>query len=126
MTKRATPQEILEFVNRLRVAGGFEPLDRLSGEAQPEDMHCCLIAMDVPGAMVAPADNKSAHWSHSPWAMTSSNVGILEELKLVGEDAGTVEGQRAYKLPDNIALAAIDFDSYTINTYGEEMEGDAE
>lgn len=119
---RATLEETLEFCQRVRKAGGGNPLDALI-PAVPSDSEQCLIAKNlnfncsVTGINISPLIT-----GQSPWAMTfdPENVGIrdaiADELGLEKANYEWVGGLRhpivAVILPPEIGQVAADFDEY--------------
>lgn len=118
----ATEQELLEFVNKAREAGGADVLQALL-PSRPTDAEKCLIANGLNfGCQVTGFDNADEYagkdgyryvWAmHLPGNVSDSKASSiaealdLEVLDVVGESGGPVVGP----LPPHIGNAADAFD----------------
>lgn len=128
MAKRATFEELLEFANKVREAGGGNPLDALM-PAVPSSSSRCLIAKNLNfNCTVGSVQAKSSdHWV---MAVTTKEIRdkIADALNL--ETIDTVDWGYKYGLPDdpdgsynkidvygvilpdNIGQVAAEFDSW--------------
>ncbi len=59
--KIASPAEVLEFANKVRAAGGGNPLDALM-PAVPADPHACLIARNLNFDCYVDANGSGGEW----------------------------------------------------------------
>lgn len=130
----ATPEEIREFCNRVRVAGGADVLDALLPSI-PDDPESCLIARNLNFHCEVNGDNNNyASASGTKWHMT-----IMENRPLAERIANELDlpvehysGDSDISLPRSIGLAAEKFDArderydefvQTIATVGWAKEG---
>lgn len=121
MSERATFDELLEFANKVREAGGGNPLDALM-PAVPEDPSQCLIAKNLnfncqvdggPGAWanVIEGEATSGDWYMSTDKDVRDRIAEALNLpKVTWKDPSIV--YYAVQLPDAIAQIAADFDNY--------------
>lgn len=139
MPDRATLDELLDFANKVREAGGGNPIDALM-PAVPEDSHQCLIARNLNfNCQVGgegPADRDDDSW----WMTLDSpetRDKIAEALGLesadwdltsweypsdVNQDAIEVHTRKyGVLLPERIAEVAIEFDRWyeALEYYGD-------
>lgn len=111
-TKRASLEELKKFANKVRKAGGGNPLDALM-PAVPSDAHQCLIAKNLNfNCMVYPAI-KGPGKSWAMWTDEATRDQIASKLKLKKIDEDLM-GERHYGvlLPAAIGQVADDFDSW--------------
>lgn len=109
MAKRASLEETLEFANKVREAGGGNPLDALC-PAVPEDPNQCLIAKNLNfNCEVTPGDR--LEWGTNSWLMILTDKDIRDriakDLRLGKRNRGD---EYAVILPPKIGQVADDFD----------------
>jgi hypothetical protein len=129
MSERATFEELLEFANKVREAGGGNPLDALM-PAVPEDPQQCLIAKNLNfNCHVMPLDVDG----NAPWCMILLNKDLRDRIadamglerttqKVMPMSVGisiyvaALQPDRievyAVVLPDRIGQVASDFDEW--------------
>lgn len=130
--KRATLDELRDFANAVRKAGGGNPIDALM-PAVPEDVSQCLIAKNLnfncTVGSVGPGndDNDDSNWY---MAVASKEIrdkiaAALDLEKYDGHDDPTLYGESdtlssrrdfpvyAVKLPANIGAVAREFDRWS-------------
>lgn len=131
MPERATLDELLDFANKVREAGGGNPLDALM-PAVPEDATQCLIAKNLNfncSVGGGPGQDHPLHDSDA-WWMTVADRDVRDRiaaaLGLVAADYDVSPGTlgaagddfdwfEAYgvKLPPRIGQVAADFDNWS-------------
>lgn len=116
MSKRATLEEVKDFANRVRKAGGGNPLDALM-PAVPQAMEECLIAKNLNFNCAVRPLTGYRYDDAKGWVMRvndrETRDKIAHSLQLnVAEDLGTNKyGPRfGIVLPEKYALVAIAFD----------------
>lgn len=110
---RATFDEVLEFANAVRAAGGGAVLDALM-PATPDDAHQCLIAKNLNFNCRVDGDVSSGHWNMYFEDDVTLRDRIADALGLEkGDDRDEYDTVYDYyvKLPAEIGQVAADFDS---------------
>jgi hypothetical protein len=113
---RATLEEVLDFANKVRKAGGGNPLDALM-PAVPEDESQCLIAKNlnfncrVEGST---ADVREKSEQDAPWSMYVEDGDVAQRIAdAIGTEANPptyVEYDWEIELPERIGNVASAFD----------------
>lgn len=116
MTERATLEELKEFANAVREAGGGNPIDALM-PAVPEDSSQCLIARNLNfNCVVEPAYRLGLG---DKWIMAVDSREVrnkiaeklrLRRLNLISNSSWEEVPRYAVVLPNPIAQVARDFD----------------
>lgn len=115
-SKRASLEELLEFANKVRAAGGGNPLDALL-PAVPEDPQQCLIAKNLNfNCHVQMADNDKSWVMRVEERLVAMKIALAIETtvkRIDGPARGVHSGQTIYEiaLPDRIGQVAADFDN---------------
>ncbi len=111
-TRRASLEELLEFVNHVRVAGGASPVDNLM-PGVPHDATRCLIAANMPFDCIVTqcGDGRTG------WRMFVSDSALAHEI---GNALGCVVRETPslkpfVVLPKEIGALASAFDSEVID-----------
>jgi hypothetical protein len=134
-TTRATLEQTLEFCNKVREAGGANPLDALM-PGVPEDPDQCLIARNLNfSCRVMPLARQTHVFAPTEWMMVVEDEDVRQriatsldlELTVAYGDTGSSldvsrrEEFEAIVLPPEIGQVASDFDEVATNReYGDE------
>lgn len=123
--KRATLEELQEFANKIREAGGGNPIDALM-PAVPTDVSQCLIAKNLnfnctvgavgeDGWWMAVDDKETRDKIAEALNLTASDYYYQSEEMLMDDDGDFYYPDEvqvyAVKLPDEIGQVAEDFDT---------------
>ncbi len=119
--KRASLAELKKFADRVRAAGGGNPLDALM-PAVPEDASQCLIAKNLNfNCNVDGIGRNDQGVASSRWGMHVEDSAIrnkiAEALGLPIVTAGDYEQRETIVLPEEIGQVASDFDEVTQIAY---------
>jgi hypothetical protein len=107
-TKRASMNQVLKFCNKVRKAGGADPIGALL-PAEPEQVDACLIAVNLNHECEI---YRRGSYRTGPWVMwcdkpVAEKLAKKLKLKLVRE-----EGAWGVQLPPEIGAVARDYDDW--------------
>lgn len=107
MTKRATLEELKEFANKVREAGGANPIDALI-PAVPQDSEQCLIAKNLNfNCSVEPGGSHNG-WPNDEWVMVLPDEAIRDSI--ASKLGLKPVGHYGVLLPSEIGAVAQAFD----------------
>lgn len=118
--RTASFDEVLEFANAVREAGGANPIDALM-PSEPQNSERCLIARNL--NFSCEVDCNDGAWTmavadHEIRDRIASTLG----LDLVGVNDGEYDDYRDIELPTAIGNVAHDFDQWQNGKPGDEYE----
>ncbi len=99
---RASFEEVLDFCNRVREAGGGDPIDALM-PAIPRNSNACLLARNLN------FDCSVRHLGNENWVMYVNDPDVAVNIANALELSLSWSG-RGVRLPKKIGLVARDFD----------------
>lgn len=104
----ASDEEVLDFCNKVRAAGGANPLDALVPDCYPEDASQCLVARSLNfSCEVSP---KKSNKTVSHWTLEIENSVILD--RIASELNLKKASEYSVWLPAEIASVAYEFDVF--------------
>lgn len=112
-TDRASLDEVRDFANKVRKAGGGNPLDALM-PAVPSDANQCLIAKNLNFNCAVNKPDEDGPWMmHVDDEKIARNISEALDLELIYQSSAYYYSNElawALVLPDNIGAVAYDFD----------------